>query len=60
MKIIEFALDHSRTFIAILIFLIIAGTSTYINIHKEAAPDVNIPFIYISLSDRGISPEDSE
>ncbi len=60
MKIIEFALDHSRTFIAILIFLIIAGTSTYINIPKEAAPDVNIPFIYISLSDRGISPEDSE
>ena len=60
MKIIEFALDHSRTFIAILFFLIIAGTSTYINIPKEAAPDVNIPYIYISLSDRGISPEDSE
>ena len=60
MKIIDFALSHSRTFIAVLFFLIIAGTSTYINIPKEAAPDVNIPFIYISLSDRGISPEDSE
>ncbi len=60
MKIIDFALEHSRTFIAILFFLIFAGTSTYINIPKEAAPDVNIPFIYISLSDRGISPEDSE
>ena len=60
MKIINFALDHSRTFIAILFFLIIAGTSTYITIPKEAAPDVNIPYIYISLSDRGISPEDSE
>ena len=51
MKIIDFALDHSRTFIAILFFLIVAGTSTYINIPKEAAPDVNIPYIYISLSD---------
>ena len=60
MKIIDFALGHSRTFIAILFFLIFAGTSTYINIPKEAAPDVNIPYIYISLSDRGISPEDSE
>ena len=46
MKIIEFALDHSRTFIAVLFFLIIAGTSTYLNIPKEAAPDVNIPYIY--------------
>tara|TARA_B100001123_G_scaffold448564_1_gene610205 strand:+ start:3110 stop:6508 length:3399 start_codon:yes stop_codon:yes gene_type:complete len=60
MKLIDFALDHSRTFIAILFFLIIAGTTTYINIPKEAAPDVNIPYIYVSLSDRGISPEDSE
>ena len=60
MKIIDFALDHSRTFIAVLFFLIIAGVSTYVTIPKEAAPDVNIPYIYISLSDRGISPEDSE
>ena len=60
MKIIDFALNHSRTFIAVLFFLIIAGTSTYLTIPKEAAPDVNIPFIYISLSDRGIAPEDSE
>ena len=30
------------------------------NIPKEATPDVNIPFIYISLSQKGISPEDSD
>ena len=59
-NIIDFALSHSRVFIGILIFLIISGTTTYVNIPKEAAPDVNIPIIYISLHQNGISPEDSE
>ena len=51
MKIIDFALGHSRTFIAVFYsFLIFAGTSTYINIPKEAAPDVNIPlYIYFFI-----------
>ena len=35
MKIINFALGHSRTFISVLFFLIIAGTYTYITIEKE-------------------------
>ena len=35
-------------------------TRTYISIPKEAAPDVNIPIIYISLSQKGISANDSE
>ena len=48
-NIIDFALSHSRVFIGILFFLIISGTTTYVNIPKEAAPDVNIPIIYVSL-----------
>ena len=60
MNIIDYALSHSRVFIGVLVFLIIAGAITYINIPKEAAPDVNIPIVYISLNQNGISPEDSE
>ena len=60
MNIIEFSLSHARVFVGILIFLIVAGAITYINIPKEAAPDVNIPIIYISLNQNGISAEDSE
>ena len=60
MNIIDFALSHARVFVGILVFLIVAGAITYINIPKEAAPDVNIPIIYISLNQNGISPEDSE
>jgi len=60
MNIIDYAISHSRLIIGILVFILIAGTISYITIPKEATPDVNIPFIYISLSQKGISPEDSE
>ena len=60
MNIIDFALSHARVFVGVLVFLIVAGAVTYINIPKEAAPDVNIPIVYISLNQNGISPEDSE
>ena len=60
MNIIDYAISHSRVIIGILVFIFIAGTISYITIPKEATPDVNIPFIYISLSQKGISPDDSE
>ena len=60
MNIIDFAISHARVFFGALIFIIFAGSSTYISIPKEASPDVNIPIIYISLSQKGISPDDSE
>ncbi|SVB88596.1 uncharacterized protein METZ01_LOCUS241450, partial [marine metagenome] len=60
MNIIDYAISHSRVIIGFLVFILIAGTISYITIPKEATPDVNIPFIYISLSQKGISPDDSE
>ena len=60
MNIIEYALSHSRVIVGILVFTLVAGTISYITIPKEATPDVNIPYIYISLSQKGISPNDSE
>ena len=44
----------------ILIFIIFSGASTYITIPKESTPDVSIPIVYISLSQNGISAQDSE
>ena len=40
--------------------LLVCGTYAYLNIPKEAEPDVQVPVVYISLSHEGISPEDSE
>ena len=59
-NIIDYAISHSRVILGILVFILFAGSTSYINIPKESTPDVNIPFIYISLSQKGISPDDSE
>src|SRR5713101_1912903 len=59
-KLIDYAINHARLTVATLIFLLCAGLVSYVTIPKEAEPDVKIPIIYLQLSQRGISPEDSE
>src|SRR5262245_29877037 len=59
-KLIDYAIGHSRLTIATLIFLLLAGFVSYRTIPKESEPDVKIPIIYVQLTQRGISPEDSE
>ena len=59
-RFIDYAIDHARLTVATLIFLLCAGLVAYVTIAKEAEPDVKIPVIYVQLSQRGISPEDSE
>ena len=59
-SIISAALNHSRTVIMLLILILVSGSVTYLNIPKEAEPDVPIPFIYVSINHHGISPEDGE
>ncbi|MCK5295327.1 MAG: efflux RND transporter permease subunit, partial [Alphaproteobacteria bacterium] len=58
--VIDTVFKRSRTTIMILVLILIAGTISYIDIPKEAAPDINIPIIYVTVSHRGISPEDAE
>ncbi len=58
--VIDTALGRTRTVILVLAMILFAGSSTYVSIPKEAEPDVNIPFIYVSINHDGISPEDSE
>ena len=60
MSLIDAGLNRSRTVIASLILLLIAGGVAFNTIPKEAEPDVNIPIIYVTLAHKGISPEDSE
>jgi len=54
------ALSRSRATLLALILILTAGTVAYIDIPKEADPDIDIPLIYILLQHDGISPEDSE
>jgi multidrug efflux pump len=57
---IDYAINHARLTIATLLFLLAAGFVAYVTIPKEAEPDIRVPIIYVQLSQRGISPEDSE
>jgi multidrug efflux pump len=57
---VDYAVSHARLTLALLLFLLVAGFSAYLTIPKESEPDVKVPIVYVQLSQRGISPEDSE
>ncbi len=58
--IIEAAFERSRTTLAALVLILVAGAIAYVEIPKESDPDVNIPIIYVRMVHEGISPEDGE
>ena len=58
--IIDAAFSRTRTVITLFVMILLAGTSAYLSIPKEAEPDIPIPIIYVSASYDGISPEDAE
>lgn len=58
--VIDLAFAKARTTISTLVLLLIAGTVAYVEIPKEAEPDINIPLIIVRVMHEGISPEDSE
>ena len=60
MNFVDIAIRNARLTLAVLLFLVIAGSMAYMDIPKEAEPDVQIPVIYVSMTYQGISPEDSE
>ena len=49
-----------RTVVFLMMIVISIGLLTYINIAKDAEPDIDIPLIYIGVAHQGISPEDAE
>lgn len=59
-SIINGVLSRSRTMVMIFVLLLVSGLMSYINIPKESEPDIDIPYIYVSISHDGISPEDAE
>jgi len=57
---IEKLLSQRKLILTFLFFFITFGTYKYISLPKESDPDISLPVIYISLSNQGISPKDSE
>ena len=59
-NIIDYIMQARRTIVFLMVIVISTGFLTYINIAKDAEPDIDIPFIYVAVPHQGISPEDSE
>lgn len=57
---IDACIGRGRTIILILLMIFVLGISAFKNIPKEREPDVQIPFIFVSMHHEGISPEDAE
>ncbi|MEK9620578.1 MAG: efflux RND transporter permease subunit [Alphaproteobacteria bacterium] len=56
------AAAFSRTGAVLMTFVLLSaiGIASYIQIPKEARPDVDIPVAYVSVGYEGISPDDAE
>ena len=57
---LEEILRRPKTVLVVMLALIGVGIFSYINIPKESSPDIDIPVLYISVSQFGVSPEDAE
>ncbi|MEC9369203.1 MAG: efflux RND transporter permease subunit [Pseudomonadota bacterium] len=53
-------LSRPRSVLTMMVVMVLAGIYVYVTIPKEADPDIDIPFFYVSIVQDGISPEDSE
>ena len=60
MKLSNTAINNRIVVWVLMIVVIISGVYSYITLPKEAFPDIPIPYIVVSTSYEGVSPEDIE
>ncbi|MDD9910951.1 MAG: efflux RND transporter permease subunit [Ahrensia sp.] len=53
-------LSRPKTVLMLMLVMVIAGAISYVSIPKEADPDIDVPVYFVSVSQQGISPSDSE
>ena len=53
-------LSRPRTILTMMLVMVISGIISYVSLPKEANPDIDVPVYYISVSQQGVSPTDSE
>ena len=54
------AINRSTTILVLLAIILIVGTYSYLTLPRESEPEVVIPYVNVSTSYRGVSPEDME
>ena len=59
MNVFEFCITRKRSVIFFMVMILLCGIYSYNNIPKEDKPEVKLPTIYVTTTQRGISPEDA-
>ena len=60
MKISDTSIRHSTTVFVLMLMLLVWGGYAYWALPREAAPDVELPLILVTVNYRGTTPEDME
>ncbi|MCD7059617.1 efflux RND transporter permease subunit [Pelagibacterium xiamenense] len=60
MNFLEAVLRRPKTVLTAMFVLLVAGVSAYINLPKENMPNIDVPYLYVSVSQSGVSPSDAE
>jgi multidrug efflux pump subunit AcrB len=60
MKSIELSVRHWVTVVVFLVLVSVVGVYAYIVLPREAAPDIEFPYINVSVSYEGTAPGDME
>ena len=58
--IVDWASARARMIITFVVMSLIAGATAYIDLPKEGEPDIDVPFLFVSVPFPGISAADSE
>ena len=59
-SLINFCIDNNRATIIAFLIIILFGYTSYVNMPRESAPDIQIPFVFVSTNLQGVSPLDGE
>jgi CzcA family heavy metal efflux pump len=56
----QLALKRQATVLALLVIIVIAGLYSYATLPRESFPDITIPYVFVTTTYEGVSPEDME
>ncbi|MDB5612444.1 MAG: efflux transporter permease subunit [Devosia sp.] len=49
-----------RVVLTVMVIMLAAGISAYVSLPKESFPAIDVPYLYVSITQTGVSPRDAE
>ncbi|MDH5638284.1 MAG: efflux RND transporter permease subunit [Nitrospinota bacterium] len=60
MKITNFSVRNYMAVYVMILIIVVVGYYAYVSMPRESSPDITIPFVIVTTSYRGVSPQDME